>query len=377
MTSTSGFTANDHKWMRKALNLAAKGAGHVTPNPLVGCVIVSSDGRLIGKGWHEKYGQAHAEVNAVSTIKDRTDLIDATVYVTLEPCAHHGKTSPCADMLASLPIKRVVIAMTDPNPQVDGKGIKLLRNAGKTVDVGLMEDEATLLNEVFIYAMKYGKAFVFLKIAQSLDGYIAAPDGDPEIFTDKESQIQVHRWRSTYDGVMVGSSTAIQDNPRLTVRHVEGRQPVRIVIDGPNSLPEELHLFSDQYESKTIKVTYADTGKGVESDPILKLLMPQTFHGRTMKVNRKDGHCDLSEIVRRLPEFGVHSVIVEGGQQLSSALIRENLVDKVAIFVSPFLLGGGVRSVLGLGIDRISERLDLNRVQWQASGRDMLLTGYF
>jgi len=377
MKASSNFTADDHKWMKKALNLAAKGAGYVSPNPLVGCVIVSSDGRMIGKGWHEKYGQAHAEVNAVSNVKDRTDLVDATVYVTLEPCSHHGKTPPCADLLASLPIKRIVVAMRDPNPQVDGKGIALLREAGKTIHVGLMEDEAMNMNEAFIYTMKYGKAFVFLKIAQSIDGYIAAPDGIPEIFTDRESQIQVHRWRSTYDGVMVGAATAIHDNPRLTVRHVEGRQPARIVIDGPNALPDELHLFSDQYESKTIKVTYSDSGKGLETDPILKLLMPQTFHGRTMVVNRKNGHCDLAEVIRRLPEYGVHSVMVEGGQQLSSALIRDNLVDKISIFVSPFILGGGVRSVLGLGIDRITERLDLNRVHWQSFGRDMMLTGYF
>lgn len=370
-------TADDRKWMRKALELAEKGSGYVSPNPMVGCVIVSADGRLIGKGWHEKYGQAHAEINALESVKDPSDLLDATVYVNLEPCSHQGKTPPCAQALANLPISRVVVAMTDPNPKVDGRGIEFLRQAGKKVDVGVLEDEARQLNEAFIYSIRFGKAWVFLKIAQSLDGYITAPDGEPGIFTDIESQKQVHRWRATYDGVMVGSSTAMHDNPRLTVRLVDGRQPMRIVIDGPSALPEALHLFSDQYEPKTIKVTYTSSEKGDVLDPILELLRPGGFRGRTLVVAKKNHHCDLAEAIRRLPEFGVHSVMVEGGQALSSALIREGLVDKIGVFVSPFLLGGGTRSILGLGIDRLSERLDIRRQEWTTYGKDVLLTGYF
>jgi diaminohydroxyphosphoribosylaminopyrimidine deaminase / 5-amino-6-(5-phosphoribosylamino)uracil reductase len=363
--------------MRLALELAAKGKGYVSPNPLVGCVIVNELGVMIGSGWHERFGGPHAEIHALESVRNREDLVDATVYVTLEPCSHYGKTPPCADVLATLPIKRVVVAMKDPNPAVNGQGIERLTQAGKLVDVGLLEEDAKRLNEAFIYNIRFGKPWVFLKIAQSIDGYITAPDGEPGIFTGKESQTLVHSWRSEFDGVMVGGSTALHDNPRLTVRLVEGRQPKRIVIDGPGELPEVLHLFSDQYESKTIRVTYKKPKRGQELDPMLQLLSTGSYHGQTMHVKQKGNHCDLREVIKRLPEFGVHSVLVEGGQSLSSALLREGLVDKVAIFIAPFLLGGGTRSVIGLGVERLKERVSLRNVEWQKVGNDMLMTGYF
>jgi diaminohydroxyphosphoribosylaminopyrimidine deaminase/5-amino-6-(5-phosphoribosylamino)uracil reductase len=371
------FSSEDADFMRIALVLAEKGKGYVSPNPLVGCVIVNNRGKIIGSGWHERFGGPHAEINALKAIENREELIDATVYVTLEPCSHHGKTPPCADALAELPIKRVVVGMKDPNPNVNGMGIERLTLAGKQVDVGLLETEARRLNEAFVYNIRFGKPWVFLKIAQSIDGYITAPDGEPGMFTDKASQKQVHLWRSEFDGVMVGGSTALHDNPRLTVRHVEGRQPKRIVIDGPGELPEVLHLFSDQYEDKTIRVTYQKPKPGQELDPMLQLLSTGSYRGQTMHVKQKNNHCDLKEVIRRLPEFGVHSVLVEGGQALSSALLREGLVDKIAIFVAPFLLGGGTRSVIGLGIEKLDERLSLRDVEWQQIGKDMLMTGYF
>lgn len=375
--SASFFSDDDIKHMQLALELAARGRGYVSPNPLVGCVIVNAHGKVVGKGWHEHYGGPHAEINALGSIKNRDDLIDATVYVTLEPCSHHGKTPPCANALAALPIKRVVVAMTDPNPMVDGRGIELLRQSDKQVDTGLLEAEAAKLNEIFAYNIRSGKPWVFLKIAQSLDGYITAPDGEPGLFTDKPSQEQVHAWRASHDAVMVGSSTALHDNPRLTVRLVEGRQPKRVVIDGPNQLPEELHLFSDQYQDQTIKVTYTKPSTDRDIDPLLQLLSGGSRRGQMLHVSKKDNHCDLAETIRRLPEFGIHSVLVEGGQSLSSALIRQGLVDKIAVFIAPFLLGGGTRSVVGLGIDRLEERLALHKAEWVQSGKDILLTGYF
>lgn len=362
--------------MRTALNLATKGKGYVSPNPLVGCIIVNELGVVIGSGLHERYGGAHAEINALESVRNREELVNATVYVTLEPCSHFGKTPPCASALAALPIKRVVVAITDPNPKVNGKGIEQLTEAGKLVEVGLLEDEAKQLNEAFIYNKRFGKPWVFLKIAQSIDGYITAPDGESGIFSDKESQTLVHAWRSEFDGVMVGSSTALHDNPRLTVRLVEGRQPKRIVIDGPGELPEVLHLFSDQYENKTIRVTHQKPKRGQELDSMLQLLSTGSYRGETMHVKQKGNHCDLKEVIKRLPEFGVHSVLVEGGQSLSSALLREGLVDKMAIFITPFLLGGGRRSVIGLGVERLKERLSLRHVEWQNVGKDMLMTGY-
>ena len=371
------FSPLDIQFMQQALDLAKNGLGYVSPNPAVGCVIVHKNGQVIGTGWHERYGQAHAEINALRSVKHPHDLEGATLYVTLEPCSHHGKTPPCSEALASLPISRVVVAMLDPNPLVNGRGVERLRQAGIPVDVGILEREARQLNEAFIYTMRFGKPWVFLKIAQSLDGYITAPDGIPGMFTDKESQTQVHLWRSQYDAVMVGGSTALHDNPKLTVRLVQGRQPKRVVIDGPGELPEVLHLFSDQHEDKTIRVTYQKPKKGHETDPILQLLSTGSYRGQTMYVGKKGNHSDLAEVIRRLPEFGIYSVLVEGGQALSSALLREGLVDKIAVFISPFLLGGGTRSVVNLGIESLDHKRSLRDVAWTSSGKDMLLTGYF
>ncbi|MEX0929777.1 MAG: bifunctional diaminohydroxyphosphoribosylaminopyrimidine deaminase/5-amino-6-(5-phosphoribosylamino)uracil reductase RibD [Balneolales bacterium] len=367
----------DEKWMRRALRLAAKGKGYASPNPLVGCVIVSAEGRLIGRGYHERYGEAHAEVNALKSVRDKSELEGATVYVTLEPCSHHGKTPPCVDALTMFSIRRVVCAMADPNPKVEGNGIRLLREKGITVDTGILEEEAALLNEVFVFNMKFNKPFVVLKMAQTLDGYIAAPDGNSKWITGEESRIRVHEWRSTYDAVMIGRNTALTDNPHLTVRHVKGRQPRRVVVDGDLSLPKNLNLFTDQHEEKTIIITH-DKGKYQQyADPMLNILQPNYFRGQTVLVSRVNGHSDLEQALAKLGEFNVTSVLVEAGTDLATALIAQNLVDKIHLFVAPKILGGGSRSILGLGIQRMEEVLQLNRSAWERSGEDMLYTGYF
>lgn len=229
--------------MFEALELARSGMGFVSPNPMVGCVIVDKNGEKIGEGYHQKFGEAHAEVNAVESITDKSQLKDATVFVTLEPCSHHGKTPPCASMLAGLPIKKVVVGHQDPNMKVNGKGISLLREKGIEVEVGVLKKECEQLNEAFIHHQLFGRPLVILKIAQTLDGYLAAPDGDSQWISGKKSREMVHRWRSQLDAVMVGRTTAFTDNPSLTVRHVKGRQPKRIVIDGPYELPRDLKLF--------------------------------------------------------------------------------------------------------------------------------------
>ena len=233
----------DSFFMQHALDLALKGRGKVSPNPLVGCVIVDVNGHRIGAGYHKKYGGAHAEVEAVQSVETPDALIDATVYVTLEPCSHHGKTSPCADLLASLPIKRVVIAQKDPNPLVNGRGIEKLRAHGIDVSLGVLEQEAEQLNEFFNHVQRFGRPFVTLKIAQTVDGFLTAANGDSQWITGKAARKKVHEWRSYYDAIMIGRQTAMADNPKLTVRHVRGRQPMRVVLDGPFSLPRELHLF--------------------------------------------------------------------------------------------------------------------------------------
>lgn len=362
--------------MSLALEIAARGAGHVSPNPMVGCVIVSKEGAKIGQGYHERYGQAHAEVNAVNSVKRPESLNDATVYVTLEPCAHQGQTPPCCELLAQHPIKRVVVAMKDPTDKVNGKGIAYLRDNGIQVDVGLMEEEARRLNEFFLHFNRYHRPFVTLKIAQTLDGYIAAPDGNSQWITGQPARTMVHRWRSRYDAVMVGRNTAMVDNPRLTVRHVEGRQPRRIVIDGPLELPETLNLFTDQYEEKTIVVTHNREKVEQENDPMLKMLQSNYFRGQTLLVPEKEGHTDLDEMLKKLADEQIMSILVEPGQQLASVLLRENLVDKIACFIAPKILGGGTKSILGAGINRMNEVITLRNTQWEPVGNDMLFTGY-
>ena len=376
-TSKELFTDTDIQWMKQALKLAEKGKGYVAPNPLVGCVIVSKNGEKIGWGYHERFGEAHAEINALKSVSEPSDLIDATVYVTMEPCSHYGKTPPCAEALSKTPVKRIVVAMVDPNRAVHGKGIAMLRQAGKSVDVGLLEGEAEQLNEFFIYFQKYHKPFVTLKIAQTLDGYIAAPSGESRWITGDGARKLVHQWRSEYDAVMIGRNTALLDNPRLTVRKVEGRQPYRIVIDGNLSLPHELDLFTDQHEEKTIVITHNKEKAGETVDPMLQILQPNYFRGQTILVSEVNGHSDLDQALGQLADVPITSILVEAGSRLASSLIRNNLVDKLHLFVAPKLLGGGTRSILGLGIDRIDEVITFRSTEWDTVDDDLLFTGYF
>lgn len=359
-----------------ALEIAQRGAGYVSPNPMVGCVIVSKEGKKIGQGFHERYGQPHAEVNAIQSVKKKEQFDGATLYVTLEPCSHHGKTPPCCELLAKYNWERVVVAMEDPNPKVSGKGIAYLAEYGISVETGLMEGEAEKLNEFFLSYHRFGTPFVTLKIAQTLDGYIVAPDGISNWISCEESRKRVHEWRSRYDAVMVGRNTALNDNPRLTVRHVEGRQPYRVVIDGSLELPDSLNLFSDQYEEKTISFTHNRKKFEQEGDPMLKILESNYFRGKTFLVDEKDGHTDLPQVFKKLADEKITSVLVEAGQNLASALLRENLVDKIAIFIAPKILGGGTKSLAGLNILRMDEIWNLKETNWEKVGDDMLFTGY-
>jgi diaminohydroxyphosphoribosylaminopyrimidine deaminase/5-amino-6-(5-phosphoribosylamino)uracil reductase len=366
----------DTFFMQQALDLATKGKGSVSPNPMVGCVIVDSKGNRIGAGYHKKFGAAHAEVNAVASVENTEDLKGATVYVTLEPCAHYGKTPPCADLLASLPIDRVVIAQKDPNPKVNGRGIEKLKAAEKKVQLGVLENEAEKLNEFFTHAQQYGRPFVTLKLAQTVDGYVAAADGDSQWITGKPARKKVHEWRAQYDAVLVGRNTAMVDNPQLSVRHVRGRQPFRVVLDGPYSLPKDLHVFSDKFEEKTIVVTWNKEASSDDADPMLKLMKHNYFRGQILRVSKKDGHVDLRETIQGLGSLRIQSILVEAGQQLASALLREGLVDKLECFIAPKLLGSGTRSIMDLGIHGMRDICTLKEVSWSQVGDDLLLSAY-
>lgn len=366
----------DEYWMFEAIQLAKNGIGMVSPNPMVGCIILDAKGKKIGEGYHKKIGEAHAEVNAVKSVENPKKLKGATVYVTLEPCSHFGKTPPCAPMLAQLPIKRVVVGHQDPNRKVNGNGISLIREKGIEVEVNVLKKECEELNEFFIHHQLFGRPFVTLKMAQTVDGFLAAPDGDSQWISGKKSRELVHKWRSEIDAVLVGRNTAIADDPGLTVRHVKGRQPRRVVIDGPYELPKSLKLFSDKFEEKTMVVTWNKKASATDADPMLRVMQQNYFRGEVLQVSRKDGHVDLKEMFFALGEKGITSVLVEAGQQLSSALIKAQLVDKIQLFIAPKLLGGGTRSILNLGINKMRDIIDLKDVSWQQVGDDILLTAY-
>lgn len=367
---------SDEYWMYRAIVLAKKGTGKVSPNPLVGCVVVDENNNAIGEGYHKKIGQAHAEVNAIESIKDKSALKNATVYVTLEPCSHFGKTPPCAEMLTTLPIKRVVIGHKDPNKKVYGKGIRILREKGLLVDIGILKDECEKLNEYFIYHQTFGRPFITLKIAQTADGYLAAPDGDSEWISGKKSRELVHRWRAEMDAVLVGRTTAFTDDPSLTVRHVKGRQPKRIVLDGPYELPRNLKLFSDKYEEKTIVITWNKKASATDADSMLKVMQHNYFRGEVIQVGKKDEHVNLKETFTELGQRGINSILVEGGQNLSSALLKSGLLNKLQLFIAPKLLGGGTKSIMNLGINNMRDIINLKDANWCEIGSDLLLTAY-
>jgi diaminohydroxyphosphoribosylaminopyrimidine deaminase / 5-amino-6-(5-phosphoribosylamino)uracil reductase len=313
-------------------------------------------------------------VNAIRSVEDTSKLKDATLFVTLEPCSHHGKTPPCADLIARHPFSRVAVAMRDPSGKVNGKGIKILKKSGIKTDVGVLRKEAEKLNEAWLHTVEMGRPFITLKIAQTADGYIAAPNGDSKWISGGESRELVHRWRSQQDAVMVGRNTALHDNPSLTVRLVDGRQPKRVVIDGPFELPRNLNLFSDQYEEKTIIITHNQKKSQAEADPMLKMLQSNYFRGEVVVVEKSGGHTRLKEALKKLTGFGITSLLVEGGQHLSTALLKKGLADRLQLFIAPKLLGGGTRSVFGLGISRMEDIVPFKKITWQQVGRDMLLT---
>jgi len=364
----------DSIWMQRALSLAEKGRGYVSPNPMVGCVIVSEKGDIIGEGYHQKYGKEHAEIQAITSVKERSLLKNATIYITLEPCAHHGKTPPCAPVIADLPFKRAVVAMQDPFSEVDGKGIDIIRQSGIRVDVGVLEKEARLLNEAWLHYVRFSRPFVTLKIAQTADGYIAAPNGDSKWISSADSRTEVHRWRSRTDAVLVGRNTAMHDNPSLTVRMVEGRQPTRVVVDGPLELPRNLNLFSDQYEEKTIVITHNKAKADEVADPMLKMLQSNYFRGEIMVVDKLNGHSNQKQMLERLAQKGITSLLIEGGRDLSTSLLKAGLVDRLQLFISPKLLGGGTKSIQGLGTNRMEDMVPFKTFTWTRFGPDMLLT---
>lgn len=305
---------SDLQYMQRALELAEKGRATVSPNPMVGCVIVH-EGKIIGEGWHRQYGEAHAEVNAVNSVEDKSLLPESTCYVTLEPCSHHGKTPPCSDMLVHNRLKRVVIAIEDSHPLVKGKGIARMKAAGIEVSCGLLEKEARQLNARFFTAIERQRPYVILKWAQTADGFIARKNYDSKWISNSKSRQQVHHWRAQEDAIMVGTNTAHYDNPRLNVRGLEGDNPVRVVIDRSLRLSQELNLFDHQQPT----ICY-NLRKDERSENLDFVKLPEADF--------------LEMLFEDLKQRKIRSVLIEGGSQLLHNLIIEGLWDEARVFSS-------------------------------------------
>lgn len=359
---------DDFFFMRRALELAALGAGRVSPNPMVGALLVC-DGQIIGEGYHQQFGGPHAEVHAIASVADEALLCRSTLYVTLEPCAHFGKTPPCSDLIIEKRIARVVIGCRDPHVKVAGKGIAKLQAAGVAVTEGVLEAECLKCNEAFIKSHTTALPFVTLKLAQTLDGKIATSLGASRWITGEESRCEVHRLRSIYDAVMVGEATVRADDAQLTVRHCEGRNPLRVVLDCRLSLPIESKIFDS--EAPTL-VAASSLFSGSAKAALLR------ERGVTVLfVDEHAGRLNLRQVLVELHNRQVLSVLVEGGSRLSASCIREELVDKILIFVAPKLFGGdALSSFAPLGVNMPDQAVKLSFGVPQFFGHDLLLEAY-
>lgn len=330
-------------YMKRALELATLGTGNVSPNPLVGCVIVH-EGRIAGEGWHKRYGEAHAEVNAIHAVEDKSLLKECTLYVNLEPCSHLGKTPPCADMIIEHGLKKVVIANRDSNPLVAGKGIQKLRDAGIAVLTDVDAHGGYALNRRFFTFMEKKRPFIILKWAETADGFIARKNNNSRWISDEYSRQLVHRWRSEEDAVLVGSGTAWYDNPMLNVRDWSGRDPVRILIDRYLKIGHQSHLFNG--DQKTI--CYNLVKEETDNNPGYVRLKAENF---------------LGSLIDDLYSRKIQSVIVEGGGQILNSFIKANLWDEARIFLSPQTFGTGMPAPRVFGVVKSDKKLDKDRLR--------------
>ena len=358
----------DEYFMDLAYELARKGKGKSSPNPNVGAVVVKS-GRIIGRGYHKKAGSFHAEIVALEEAGGQAK--GAVLYVTLEPCAHFGRTPPCVDTIIKSGIKKVVIGMIDSNPLVNGRGIAKLKEYGIGVEVGFLEDKLRKLNEVFIKYITKRMPFVTVKVAQSLDGKIATKTGDSKWITSDKSRAYAHRIRADYDAIMVGVNTVLRDNPKLEAWFSK-KHPIKIIADSHLSTPENAALFSGG--SPVIIATIPEVA-GQETDN--RNILAQK--AKILDVKEKSGEVNLKDMLKKLAAMEITNIIVEGGGTLIGSLFDEGLVDKVMFFVSPKIVGGkeSLSSVMGKGVTRIDNAVKIDNVSVRHFGEDTLIEGEF
>ena len=357
------MTDKDNEFMAIALSLAAKGKFQTSPNPMVGAVITSNN-EIIGKGFHEKYGKGHAEVNALKGLGSNLD--GATLYVTLEPCSIHGKTPPCTDAILSSGISRVVIAIKDPNPQVNGAGIRILEDEGVKVEIGLLEEKAGRLNEKYIKFASTSIPWVTLKAAQTLDGRIADINGDSKWITGEAARKTVHSLRATHDALLVGARTIIKDDPELNVRHVEGKNPVKVIIDEDLATNLNSKIFSVKTDASTILFTSAKNSRekiDIFSDNGVEVITYQESSGFV-----------IDWMLRKLGSLGISSLLVEGGSKIFSSFLSSDSVDRYIFFINPSLMGNGLETFESEGF-QVSKRLLLKEQSIEIIGDDFMIQG--
>lgn len=361
---------SDEKFMKLALSLAEKGRGYVNPNPLVGAVIVK-DGKVIGEGYHTAFGKPHAEIEAINSATE--DIKGATMYVTLEPCCHQGKTPPCTDAIIKNQLARVVVATTDPNPLVSGSGIEKLKQSNIEITVGVLEEMAKIQNEVFIHYMTTNLPFTILKYAMSLDGKIACHTGDSKWITSEKSRTDVHRLRSSVNAVVTGIGTILSDDASLNVRLVDskGKEPHRIVVDSAARINLDAKILNLDSKSDTyIAVTEA------ASDEKLKKL--EDYGAKIIMTKSKDGKVDLEELWKELGFLGIDSILIEAGEQLNAALLEAKLVNKIRAYIAPKIIGGtNAKSPIGgYGASSMSEVINLKSMNVTHVENDFVVEGY-
>lgn len=335
---TRKHQAADIRHMREALRLAGLGRGYVSPNPMVGAVLVKK-GKVVASGYHRYFGGPHAEVECLAAYHG--DLPGATLFVTLEPCTVYGKTPPCADLLASTGLRRLVVAMRDPNPLVTGRGISLLRRAGIEVDVGLLEEEARTLNLHFLVGITKRRPYVHVKIAQSLDGMIAGLRRAPRRISGPESRALVHIWRTHYDAVLVGAGTIRADDPRLTVRGVSGRDPDVVILDGRLQIPEDARVLRTASRRRVIICATRNAirkNRGKVRRLAARGILLVSSPGR-------GGRLRIQDLMAELYEHEIGSILVEGGSVVFREFLEAGIVDELSIFVAPKVIGAGVPAI--------------------------------
>lgn len=359
------------KYMKEAIELAKKGMGFVNPNPMVGAVIVK-DGEIIGRGWHKKYGRLHAEREAFADCDNKgIDCTDADIYVTLEPCCHYGKTPPCTEAVIEHKIKHVYIGSSDPNPLVSGNGVKILREHGIEVTEGILKDECDKLNEIFFHYITTGKPFITMKYAMTMDGKIACYTGESKWITGEQARMNVQKERLRHSAIMAGIGTVLADNPMLTCRLENSRNPIRIICDTYLRIPFDCNIVNTAKEVPTIIAT--------ASHDVKKLSTLDVLGCHIMQIDEANGHIDLNQLITKLTKRKdidkIDSILLEGGGELNWSMLNAGLVNKVQAYIAPKIFGGAdaKTAVSGIGVSMPSDAFMLTDTEISFIGDDILI----